>query len=82
MKLIDRPESCIDFNSNYEILYNFDNFPIFMGITEQKPKFDQFETMEWIINKKSSPHCSITPMYGAKIPRIKSRSITKAILST
>jgi hypothetical protein len=53
MKLIDRPESCIDFNSNYEILYNFDNFPIFMGITEQKPKSDLFETMEWIINKKN-----------------------------
>lgn len=53
MKLINRPENCIDFNTNNEVLYNFENFPVFMGTTKQTARSDIYETMEWIINKKN-----------------------------
>ena len=53
MKLINRPENCIDFNTSNEALYSFENFPVFMGTTKETSKSDLFETMEWIINKKN-----------------------------
>lgn len=53
IKKIFRNKDIIYKNEDLEILYNFKNFPVFMGCTEQPIENDILFDMQWAISKKS-----------------------------
>jgi hypothetical protein len=53
MKLIERNQCSITGNSDLEPLYDFPNFPIYMGCIDQSSELDIRQDMSWWISKGS-----------------------------
>ena len=53
MKYIQRDRDVITGNSDLEVLYTFDNFPVYMGAVENPPEEDEFADMTWTISQSS-----------------------------
>jgi hypothetical protein len=53
MNIIERNNDVIDGHDDFEALYQFDKFPIFMGCTNQPESEDILVDMRWVISKGS-----------------------------
>jgi len=53
MNYIERKECSIIHNQDLEPLYDFIDFPVFMGCTQQPPEKDIKADMRWVISKRS-----------------------------
>lgn len=53
MKKVKRNNCVITGSENFESLYIFKNFPVFMGCTEKSKEYDIKSDMEWIFFKES-----------------------------
>ena len=53
MNLIDRPFDIVSGSNDLETLYTFDNFPVYMGCTDQDISQDISTNMNWKISRSS-----------------------------
>ena len=73
IKAITRNKDVISGNLDLETLYEFKNFPVFMGVTNSKSNTDKFFRMRWQISKGSGM-LQLNPLLPLKILYPKSHN--------